>query len=208
MHPYLKTRGGSRVRRRKRGFLQRVQKSINEPTSKTSIELQHEMKVGGLVALWITTTLLFVVYGVPLLRKGVIFSRSTLEQCKIHSYVENQCLYNCQCQYAVGPNGDHQRFCQKCDGLQYTYTVVAESKCRGNWLLTQSKHEYVCPEQVREVGEVMDCMVPDCHYQTFTEHTHVRIIVEAISLAIVCFSIMLWVPYTLLSGHKDSKFTR
>ena len=209
MHPYLKMRGGSGVRRRKRGFLERVQKSINEPTSKTSIELQNQMKVGGLSVLWVVTLFFFLLYAVPLLKLGVIFSRSTLEKCKIISYAENECQYNCDCKYIVGPNGDHQRFCQKCDGHQYTYTVTAESKCGGNQLLTQTKHEYVCPEQLYEAGEMLECMVPDCHYQTFTYHTHVRILIEAVSYSAVCVCLMLWIPYTLwMSGDKDSKFTR
>lgn len=209
MQPYMRTRGGmGPIRGRKLGFWDKVSESINEPTSKTAMELQGQIKVGALSVLWVISVFWMIFYGVPLLKRGVIFSHSTLEQCKIVSYVENECQYNCHCDYAVGPNGDHQRFCKKCDGKQYIYTATAERKCGLNRLLIQTKHENVCPEKLHAKGHVIECYVPDCHYGTFTYHTHARIIVEAVSLSIICFSIILWVPYTLFQGHKDSKFTR
>ena len=107
--------------------------------------------------------------------------------------------------YTVDANGDHQRYCKRCDGKQYLYQAIAESKCGSKSKLIQTKHETICPDKKYEIGDIITCYVPNCNYQTFTYHHHYKIIIEVGLLFVIFTGIIVFIPYQVCTQHRKKK---
>eukprot|EP01083_Nonionella_stella_P186911 685549_1 len=190
------------VRRRKRDEILASNTHPFKIPSINSNETLDNVQRFTLGLLWLLMIYVQIYCVMPLITRGIIFSSSTLEQCKIMNYTSTDCTYDCDCKYRVDPNGEHQKFCKQCDGKQYAYTAIAESKCGSNVLLTQTKREYVCPETPFETHHIINCYIPQCNYQTFTLHHHFKLILEALVLSFICLAIIIWIPYHLFIQNQ------
>ena len=193
------------VRRRKRGPILSTTNNDWNIVSQETNQLERNWKVFGFASLWILMLFIDIYYVIPLVQRGIIFSTSTQEKCKIIGFTENDCKYECECMYTVDANGDHQRYCQRCDGTAYTYQAVAESKCGSDFKLIQTKHEQICPDIEYEIGDMITCYVPNCHYKTFTYHHHYKIMFEVGLLFLIFTSIIIFIPYHVCTQHRKKK---
>eukprot|EP01084_Bolivina_argentea_P167867 291228_1 len=193
------------VRRRKRGTIFGSNNEFTISSTEPNV-YQEKATLSVLSVLWLIILYAAIFHAIPLANRGIVFSTSTEENCKIMNYTTTDCVYGCDCQLIMDPSGEHHKICKRCNGKQYIYKAIAESKC-GNKMLIQTKHEQRCPEKPYELNKVIKCYVPHCHFKTFTYHHHYRIILEAVILSIICVSLLIWIPYHIFTSWKRKKLT-
>ena len=167
-------------------------------------KMQDTLKKIVLWSLWLLMIFLFFYFVLPMIQRGIIFTDSSEEKCKIVSFEEKDCSYGCDCKLTLDAGGDHHRICKRCYGKEYIYTVTAAEKCGPNTLLIQSKNEHECPETAHAVNEEIRCYVPHCYYETFTYHHHYKMIMEAIVISLLCLSVIWWIPYHFITYRRKS----
>ena len=190
--------------RRRRGPILLTTKHDWKIASKDTNQLERSCASTAFILLWVLMIFVDFWYVMPLAKRGIIFSTSTKEECKIVDYVESDCKYKCDCTHSVDANGDHQSYCKRCSGKQYIYSAIVESKC-GERVLVQTKYSQKCPDNEYKINDKITCYVPHCHYKTFTYHHHYKIIFEAVVLSIIVVGIIVWIPYHLCTQHTKKK---
>ena len=74
-------------------------------------------------------------------------------ECLLIDYEASQCSYECNCESDGG--------CDSCDGQQFVYEAMVESKCENQTLFSSDLHDS-CPMTLHDIGTTLTCYVADC----------------------------------------------
>eukprot|EP01084_Bolivina_argentea_P174899 302927_1 len=182
-----------------RGGKARWQRQSN--TFAISSTCQQKISLCVHCVLWLIVFYDVIIYAIPLTHKGIAFSTSTEENCKIMNYTQSNCRYSCDCIQLIG---DYTPVCISCHGTQYIHKVTAESKC-GNRMLIETKDPQSCPgKEPYELNKIIKCYVPFCDFETFTYHRQYYHMVGAVFLLAICVPMLISIPLFKSWKQKDN----